>query len=606
MGVKKARLRRRSAASVNIGQVPMGSDHPIRVQSMANTLTSDLDGSLAQCLRIAEAGADYVRFTVPAVSDIRNIAVIREKMREKGFQVPIIADVHFNSEIAFQVSQVVDKVRINPGNFSGLHKPGEMALSDESFKMEFQELRKKFIPLLEKCRTHHTALRIGVNHGSLSQRIMDRYGDTPAGMAESAMEFLRICKARGFDQVVVSMKSSNVMVMVQATRLVVKRMDEEDMHFPLHLGVTEAGEGEDGRIKSAVGIGALLNDGLGDTIRVSLTEEPEMEVPVALKLIRHISLQNERNSRHAWEGSQFQPLEFNRRNTAIAGNIGGGFVPVVIGESGNADYLFREIPPGSGEKTEVSRIIPYAQWLEDKPPLGFPLMSAAQYAASHPRSDRINFVWLKSDDVAGLELESFASDRTAIIVYHCYGNLVQDELRWFYSRYKKAGCNRPVIVRVDYREDNLESLQVKSAADLGGTFIDGMGNGLWITNRGSIAPERVVSLSFGILQTCRARITRTEYISCPSCGRTNFNLMETLERIKAATSHLTHLKIGVMGCIVNGPGEMADADYGYVGAGQGKVTLYKSKQVVKRGIPENSAVAELIAVIKENGDWKES
>jgi (E)-4-hydroxy-3-methylbut-2-enyl-diphosphate synthase len=601
--VKNEQQRRRKTTNVMIGQVPLGSDYPIRVQSMANTLTSDLEGSVAQCIRIAEAGADYVRFTVPSVNDIRNIADIRKKLRNKGYQTPIIADVHFSAEIALKVADEVDKVRINPGNFTGSNKMEHIALPEELYRQELEELKDKFIPLLEKCRKLGVALRIGVNHGSLSGRIMDRYGDTPAGMAESAMEFLRICKVQNFDQVVVSMKASNVRVMVHATRLLVKLMDEEDMHFPLHLGVTEAGEGEDGRIKSAAGIGALLNDGLGDTIRVSLTEDPEKEIPVALKLIRHVSRQT---GQDPLPGIAANPLEFNRRITGVVGNIGGNYVPVVIGESGNADYLFGETLKEIKANTEERPvIIPYFQWLDTKSSSAFPLMTKDQYAEAHTRSTEINFIELKWADIAHFGKDSYLSEPTTVIVYACSATRIQAELRGLNRRLQEMSCNCPVIIRVQYRENDPENLLVKSASDLGGTFIDGFGNGIWITNQGDISPECVVSVAFGILQTCRARITRTEYISCPSCGRTNFNLMETLDRIKGATSHLKHLKIGVMGCIVNGPGEMADADYGYVGAAHGKITLYKSKQIVKKGIPEKSAVDELIALIKYHGDWTE-
>jgi (E)-4-hydroxy-3-methylbut-2-enyl-diphosphate synthase len=552
--------KRRKTVEVNIGGIPLGSEFPVRVQSMANTLTSDIQGSVNQCIDIINAGADYVRFTVPAPSDVENFAMIRKDLRAKGFQTPLIADVHFNADIALQVSEYADKVRINPGNF------GEPAVA-----------RARFIALVEKCRTRGVALRIGVNHGSLSRRIMEEYGDTPAGMAESAMEFLRICRILNFDQVVVSMKASNVRVMVQATRLVVHKMEAEDMHFPLHLGVTEAGEGEDGRIKSAAGIGILLCSGLGDTIRVSLTEAPEQEIPVAVKLLRHIENVKKHEPLPSIEMLPADPFDFTRRISAVRGKIGGSQVPVVIGETDMADYA-------------ISR-----QGIAD----------AASFINSSPASSRLNFVRFTPADIKLLERKDFCDDPSVVIVYDCTSANVQAELTWLHSHLKQMTCTLPVIIHRHYDEDDLETLQVKSANDLGAPFIDGFGDGLWITNSGSLSEENLVSTSFGILQACRARMTHTEFISCPSCGRTNFNLIETMGRIKSATSHLKSLKIGVMGCIVNGPGEMADADYGYVGAGKGKITLYKAKEIVKRGIPEQLAVDELVALIKEYGDWED-
>jgi len=403
------------------------------------------------------------------------------------------------------------------------------------------------------------------------------------------------------------MKASNVRVMVQATRLVVKMMKEEDMHFPLHLGVTEAGEGEDGRIKSVAGIGALLQDGLGDTIRVSLTEDPEKELPVAFKLVQHVSQLAGHDPLPEMRYLPANPYIFNKRKSGISGIIGGQHAPVVIGGTlTRADYFFMDtwdeirVIPVDGRL-----IIPYELWMKNRSDFSYPFMSAGQYLENNPRSAETNFVRITFRELALLDRNPLKSDNTVAIVYECSHINIQAELRWLHYCLQEAACSLPVIIRVQYREPDLESLQIKSAADLGGTFIDGFGDGVWISNSPPVSGEEVVSVAFGILQACRARITRTEFISCPSCGRTNFNLMETLARIKEATSHLKGLKIGVMGCIVNGPGEMADADYGYVGAGKGKITLYKSKAVVKRGIPEQSAVDELIALIKLGGDWTE-
>jgi len=532
-GKKSVNYPRRSTVQVNIGNVSMGSDFPIRIQSMANTLTSDIPGSVAQCERIIRAGADYVRFTVPSLAEVNAVASIKKELVKKGYITPIIADVHFNPDIAIKVADYADKVRINPGNFTD---------------------KARFTELIEKCRNRGVAIRIGVNHGSLSERIMDQYGDTPEGMAESAMEFLRICKSLDFDQVVVSMKASNVRVMVLSTRLVVKKMLEEGMNFPLHLGVTEAGEGEDGRIKSAVGIGTLLADGLGDTIRVSLTEEPEAEIPVALLLIKH---QRAFSSVAIPPVSGFPepPLTFTRRISRITGNLGGNRPPVVIG----LDEL----------------------------------------------DDKIELLEVTNAAMNDQLIEAAEANPNAVFVYRISEAGIQAELRTLRWKLEEKKCRVPVIFKLDLEEKSTEEFLLKCAAGIGGAFIDGFGDGLWLTNRGYMKPEFIHAAALGILQACRVRMSKTEYISCPSCGRTYFNLMKSLARIKAATSHLKGLKIGVMGCIVNGPGEMADADYGYVGAGKGRITLYKSREVIKKGIPEADAVNELVNLIKENGDWVE-
>jgi len=550
------------------------------------------------------AGADYVRFTVPSLHDVRHIKTIRERLLAEGRHVPLIADVHFSADIALAVADHVDKVRINPGNFCEPGNSGSYEFTDAEYSEGIDRIRKTFGLLVDKCRERGTALRVGVNHGSLSWRIMSRYGDTPSGMAESAMEFLRICREKNFSKVVVSMKASNVRVMVQATRLVVKKMEEEGMNYPLHLGVTEAGEGEDGRIKSAAGIGALLYDGIGDTIRVSLTEDPEREIPVALKLTGHFSGLAGHDPLPGIENPP-DPYVFSRRQTTVSGIIGGHRVPVVIGEkSSQADYNYADTHDASGNATGECRfIIPYEQWLKNRPVSGFPYLDVWQYAEGKGRSAVSNFVRITYPDLDSLHDDLVYADKSVILVYECLHRNVQSELRWLHYRLKQAGCSLPVVIRAKYRERDAESLQIRSAADLGGTFIDGFGDGLWLINDPPVTGEDVVRVAFGILQACRSRISRTEFISCPSCGRTNFNLMETLSQVKKATSHLKGMKIAVMGCIVNGPGEMADADYGYVGSGKGKITLYRSGKVVKRGIPEGEAVDELIALIREWGDW---
>lgn len=529
------RCARRKTNPVNIGGIWMGSDYPIRIQSMANTLTSDVQASVEQCIRIAKAGADYVRFAVPSIRGIEHIAKIKNELNKTGRKIPIIADVHFNPEIALGVVDHVDKVRINPGNYSRI---------------------EKFIPLIEKCRLQHVALRIGVNHGSLSARIMNLYGDTPLGMAESALEFLRICQERKFDQVVVSMKASNVRIMVMATRLIVHMMTRENMHYPLHLGVTEAGEGEDGRIKSACGIGTLLAEGLGDTIRVSLTEDPENEIPVARKIINDLNTIIPAPSLPLTVPFSKERYEYDPRKSVAVGDIGGDHPPVVIG----AD-------PISDERIKMAHG---------------------------------SFAKLTGDLITDL-----VNDTSSVLVYHCNNDNIQAELNWLRNKLEENGCVTPVIFQLQLNKTDQNDFQIKSAVCLGGAFIDGFGDGIWLSNEPPFSSDHIHSTSFAILQACRARITRTEYISCPSCGRTNFNLIDTLAKIKAATSHLKGLKIGVMGCIVNGPGEMADADYGYVGSGKGKITLFKSRKAVKTGIPEADAVNELIKIIKENQKWIE-
>jgi (E)-4-hydroxy-3-methylbut-2-enyl-diphosphate synthase len=548
--------KRRKTIRVNIGNTPLGSDYPTRIQSMANASPDDIHACVRQGIRIILAGADYLRFTVPSFRDADNLALVVKELRQLGHQTPVIADVHFNSEVALRAAELVEKVRINPGNFTAIGKHTEMEQDNQAFMDGLEQVRTRLRPLLAKCRDRGVALRVGVNHGSLSERIMSRFGDTPAGMAESAMEYLRICRDEKFDQVVVSMKASNVRVMVQATRLVVMMMEKEGLHLPLHLGVTEAGEGEDGRIKSAAGIGTLLADGLGDTIRVSLTEDPEKEIPVARKLAHHVAQLSAHAPLPEIPPSSLDLFTFNRRVSRTVGNIGGNQPPVVIG-------------------------------------------------SDNISGTRMNLVTASFGELTDSLISDLTGDPEAVLIYRCTNANVQAELRWLSFRLRIQRSDIPVIFQLHLAERDPEDFLLKSAASLGGAFIDGFGDGIWLTNEYPISHKYISSTAFGILQACRARMMRTEYISCPSCGRTHFNLMETLARIKARTSHLKGLKIGVMGCIVNGPGEMADADYGYVGAGKGKITLYRSKQVIKKGIPEEDAVDELVSLIKENGDWVE-
>lgn len=544
-------MRRRSRA-VNVGGVPLGGDNPIRLQSMTNTSTVDTEASVAQCRRIADAGADYVRLTAQGVREAENIGVIRSALREQGCNVPLVADIHFNPKAAFAAAEVTDKVRINPGNFVD---PGrtfrKLSYTDEEYAAEIEKIDRAVTPFFELCKAHGTAVRIGVNHGSLSDRIMSRYGDTPAGMVESAMEFLRIAVKRDFLDIVISIKASNVVVMVETVRRLVKAMDAEGMDFPLHLGVTEAGDGEDGRVKSAVGIGTLLADGIGDTIRVSLSEDPENEVPVAAALVEYIGRREGSPEIDGVPADGYDRIAPQRRESVEIDGIGGNRPPVVIakGERVLDDYLL----------IDASR----------------PVDDYVELLAANP--DKVVVITSSHVNVTG-SIEAMAHAMT------------------------RKGFRNPVIPMIDYGNAGYEDVALMAAADLGALLLNGLRDGMWL-KAASLDDDAVMRLSLGILQATRLRISRTEYIACPGCGRTLFDLQSTLKAVREATSHLKGLKIGVMGCIVNGPGEMADADYGYVGAAAGHISLYKGKECVEKNIPQAEAIPHLIALIKECGDW---
>lgn len=511
---------RRKTVTVRVGNTTIGGQNPVRVQSMTNTSTLDTEASVNQCLAIAEAGADIVRLTAQGVAQARNLGEIKRQLRAKGCGIPLVADIHFNPAAAFEAAVQVEKVRINPGNFVD---PGrtfkKLSYTDEEYAEEIKKISDKLIPFLRLCRENSTAIRLGVNHGSLSDRIMSRYGDTPAGMVESAMEFLRVCRDEDFNDVVISIKASNVVVMTETVRRLVAAMDAEDMHYPLHLGVTEAGDAEDGRVKSAVGIGSLLVDGIGDTIRVSLSEAPENEVPVAHMLLQHIDHITSDNA---------------------------GSVP--------------------------SPQLPYI--MSDRPtPLAF-----------------------------GVDFDEQNLPEGYDIVHATRINAVADMRRQFAERFA-AGVVAPAIIKISYPDNmNVDSLTLAASVDFGSLLLDGVGDGIWI-DAPHIGRDKIASIELSILQAARRRISKTEYIACPGCGRTMFDLQSVLQTIKAGTSHLKGLKIGVMGCIVNGPGEMADADYGYVGAAAGCVSLYKGKECVVKNIPAEEALPKLVQLIKDNGDW---
>lgn len=555
--------RRRHSSTVQIGNVPLGGDNPIRIQSMTSTSTLDTDASVAQCRRIFDAGADYVRLTAQGVREAHNIGEIRAALHAAGYTKPLVADIHFNPKAAFEAAATTDKVRINPGNFVDAARTfKKLEYTDEEYAAELEKIRRAVVPFLAICREHHTAVRLGVNHGSLSDRIMSRYGDTPAGMVESAMEYLRIFREENFNDVAISIKASNTVIMVETVRRLVAEMDREDMHYPLHLGVTEAGDGEDGRIKSAVGIGTLLAEGIGDTVRVSLSEEPELEIPVARKLVDYITAREGHAPISGCFAKAYNRIAPERRPTNAVGSIGGQNVPVVATALSPAD---------------VAAI------------------------ATKPDFFLSDVNWKEVD--ASAKSEGFSDDDVLLLTSH-HANPV-GEIEAFIHRLWDNGCKAPVVVRMSYDDANEEDVQVKAGADFGALLLNGLVDGIVLDAPNLPNNADAVAYSFGILQAARRRTTKTEYISCPSCGRTLYDLQHAVKEIKVATSHLKGLKIGIMGCIVNGPGEMADADYGYVGAAVGKVSLYKGKECVERNVPQDVALTHLIDLIKANGDWTE-
>lgn len=555
--------RRRHSSTVQIGNVPLGGDNPIRIQSMTSTSTLDTDASVAQCRRIFDAGADYVRLTAQGVREAHNIGEIRAALHAAGYTKPLVADIHFNPKAAFEAAATTDKVRINPGNFVDAARTfKKLEYTDEEYAAELEKIRRAVVPFLAICREHHTAVRLGVNHGSLSDRIMSRYGDTPAGMVESAMEYLRIFREENFNDVAISIKASNTVIMVETVRRLVAEMDREDMHYPLHLGVTEAGDGEDGRIKSAVGIGTLLAEGIGDTVRVSLSEEPELEIPVARKLVDYITAREGHAPISGCFAKAYNRIAPERRPTNAVGSIGGQNVPVVATALSPADVAAIATKPDF--------------FLSD-----------------------VNWKAVDASDKS----KGFSDDDVLLLTSH-HANPV-GEIEAFIHRLWDNGCKAPVVVRMSYDDANEEDVQVKAGADFGALLLNGLVDGIVLDAPNLPNNADAVAYSFGILQAARRRTTKTEYISCPSCGRTLYDLQHAVKEIKAATSHLKGLKIGIMGCIVNGPGEMADADYGYVGAAVGKVSLYKGKECVERNVPQDVALTHLIDLIKANGDWTE-
>lgn len=658
---------------VNIGDVPMGGNNPIRIQSMTTTDTMDTMGTVEQSIRMVDAGCEYVRITAPSIKEAKNLAEIKKQLRARGYNVPLVADIHFTPNAAEVAARIVEKVRVNPGNYADKKKFDQIDYTDLEYQGELDRIYQKFAPLVNICKEYGTAMRIGTNHGSLSDRIMSRYGDTPQGMVESAMEFMRMCEALNYYNLVISMKSSNPQVMVQAYRLLVETMVAEGMNYPLHLGVTEAGDGEDGRIKSAVGIGTLLEDGLGDTVRVSLTEEPEAEAPVAIELVKRYTERKNQESRiksqeelagltmnygqntpepRTSQPAPHSPYEYKKRHTYEANAfIGGHMVPRVVidlseknlkdpsiladagylysplldkynmaEQSVDFVYLADELPsfnlPGN-----LKQLYNFNTWqkLADKTNC-HPLFTLKEYIEATDHTSTLNLVRVLPADIDSDEFGALPFDKSLVFVLETNALNGMADQRAFFFKLEELGLDVPVIVKRSYKfesehgpstmdhgqntTDLTTKLQLYAATDLGALLVDGFGDGIWID-----APELpsniITSTAFGILQATRSRISKTEYISCPSCGRTLFDLMITTQMIRSRTSHLKGLKIGIMGCIVNGPGEMADADYGYVGSGTDKITLYRGKEAVKKNISAANALDELIGIIKEDGNWIE-
>ncbi len=604
---------RRRSSEVNIGGISLGGENPIRIQSMTNTSTLDTEASVSQIKRIVDAGGDYVRLTTQGIKEAENLKEINIALRQSGYMVPLVADVHFNPKVADVAALYAEKVRINPGNYVDAPRTFKiLEYTKEEYAQELKKIRDRFVPFLDICKENHTTIRVGVNHGSLSDRIMSRYGDTPAGMVESCMEFLRICTEEHFMAVVISIKASNTVVMVRTIRLLVAVMEKEGMNLPIHLGVTEAGDGEDGRIKSALGIGALLVDGIGDTVRVSLSEDPEKEIPVARKLVDYVANRANHPYIPGVETDGFNYLAPVRRKTCAVKNIGGDHLPVVIADRMDGqteydpqftpDYIYagRELPQNL---LNVGYILDADVWSGKENT--YPAFNFNNIAALKGSGADLNFLFLPYMALTDELLEELRGMKNVVLISQSNHPNRIGEHRAFVHSLMSAGCELPVVFFQHYAEDEAEDLQIKSAADIGVLIFDGFCDGIYLFNQGSLSHAVIDATAFSILQAGRIRTSKTEFISCPGCGRTLFNLQATIARVKAATNHLKGLKIGIMGCIVNGPGEMADADYGYVGAGRGKVSLYKKKQCIEKNIPEEEAVEKLIEIIKLNGDYTE-
>ena len=621
--------KRLPTREVSVGDVLIGAENPIKVQSMTTTDTMDTQGTIAQSIKMIDAGCELVRITAPSIKEAKNLKNIRNGLRTKGYKTPLIADIHFTPNAAEIAARIVEKVRINPGNFADKKQFQILEYSDKDYEDELNRISERFSPLVKICKEYGTAMRIGTNHGSLSDRILSRYGDTPLGMVESAMEFLRICENLNYHEIILSMKASNTQVMVQAYRLLVKKMNAENMNYPLHLGVTEAGDGEDGRIKSAVGIGSLLEDGIGDTIRVSLTEEPEHEIPVAKHLANRYAKidQNKKSTKKI--KLPYDPYFHTRRETLSVQNIGGKNVPRVFSDLSGLKTITPEnlAPLGylysvEEDKWHISdqavdyvyignnqinfelpgllmAIQNHSVWVDNSS--SFPIFSIDEYNDNISKSKTLNFIHVKEKQLQPDLIHILQTDKTVVIILDYDDKYTIMSHRDFIINIIFSGLRTPIIIQKDYANIPSSEFQLDSSTDLSSLLIDGLIDGLSL--KSGLGQGLSNQTSFGILQASRLRISKTEYISCPSCGRTLFDLQSTTNEIRSVTDHLKGVKIGIMGCIVNGPGEMADADYGYVGTGVGKISLYKGQEVVKRNIPAAEAVNALIRLIKDNGDW---
>ena len=618
---------------VMVGGIGFGGDNPIRVQSMTTADTMDTVATVEESIRMIDAGCELVRITAPSKKEAENLKNIKEELLKRGYSTPIVADIHFTPNAAEIAAKIVEKVRINPGNYADKKKFEEIEYTDKSYQNELKRIKEKFTPLVKICKENKTAMRIGTNHGSLSDRILSRYGDTPKGMVESAMEFLRICRDENYHEIILSMKASNTRVMVQAYRLLVAEMIKESMNYPLHLGVTEAGEAEDGRIKSAVGIGTLLEDGIGDTIRVSLTEAPEHEMPVAFNLLKNFNGRDNKIRIKEITKYPLTPFNYVKRKSRAVKNIGGNNVPVVLTlldkkskikpssfypygynysvpldkwniNDQATDYIFLGDNDIDFEVPGTLRLIyNFKKWKINKK--GHPIFSTKEYLSCIEISKELNFIEISINDISNELIDKIKNDKTAVLMLNTNNSNGVAEQRKVFIDLINQNVDNPVIIKREYEKISSELLQLYAASDIGALLIDGLGDGIAINNKQDGEGLHINSTSFGILQASRTRISKTEYISCPSCGRTLFDLQETTAKIRKVTDHLKGVKIGIMGCIVNGPGEMADADYGYVGTRPGKITLYKEKNIVRKNIDEEEAVNALIDLIKEHGDWVE-
>ena len=629
------KYNRRTSIPVKIGNIEMGGNNPVRIQSMTTTDTMDTNATVNQSIRMINAGCELVRVTAPSIKDAKNLKNIKDELNKKGYNVPLVADIHFTPNAAEIAAEIVEKVRINPGNYADKKKFQQIEYDDKSYNDEIERIYERVSPLIKICKTNGTAMRIGTNHGSLSDRIMSRFGDTPLGMVESALEYLRICEDHNYHNIVLSMKASNPLVMVHAYRLLVDKLNNSNLKdYPLHLGVTEAGEGEDGRIKSAIGIGTLLDDGIGDTIRVSLTEEPEFESPVAKLLVNRYNSRANHTLIKQPKNINFSPFKYEKRESNELFDIGGDNFPIVISNFSNLEILDKNKFENLGityntkskiwEKSDTSPdyiyigdslnteginyqfIVDYSSWLKDRNKKNYyPLLTFNEFIDLDKNlfSENINFLMIQTTD-----LEKFKNIRIPenfVLILNSNNEHFMPDMRSFFL--KNFDIKNPVILSKNYDLNYSDDLIIHSSTDIGGLFIQGYGDGIFIRNHSSEIKEikKINNLSFKILQAARVRVTSTDFISCPSCGRTLFDLQETTAMIRERTDHLKGLKIGIMGCIVNGPGEMADADYGYVGSGVDKITLYRGQEVVKRGINFKYGVDELVNLIKEDGNWIE-